>query len=89
LPIWFKNHHFGLANQASGQWSSTEPSELVGSPWPGADCVPRSTMESGMNAIVANHTYKVFGKNPEQGVERLREGMEPVLSKPKLPGPST
>lgn len=27
-----------------------------------------------MNAIVANHTYKVFGKRPERGVERLREG---------------
>ena len=27
-----------------------------------------------MNAIVANSTYKVFGKRPERGVERLREG---------------
>ena len=27
-----------------------------------------------MNAIVANSTYKVFGKNPERGVQRLREG---------------
>jgi glycine betaine/proline transport system ATP-binding protein len=27
-----------------------------------------------MNAIVANGTYKVFGKNPKQGVQRLREG---------------
>ena len=27
-----------------------------------------------MNAIVANGTYKVFGKNPERGVQRLREG---------------
>ena len=27
-----------------------------------------------MNTIVANSTYKVFGKNPEQGVQRLREG---------------
>jgi glycine betaine/proline transport system ATP-binding protein len=27
-----------------------------------------------MNAIVANNTYKVFGKNPERGVQRLREG---------------
>jgi glycine betaine/proline transport system ATP-binding protein len=27
-----------------------------------------------MNAIVANGTYKVFGKNPERGVQRLRDG---------------
>ena len=27
-----------------------------------------------MNTIVANSTYKVFGKNPERGVQRLREG---------------
>ena len=27
-----------------------------------------------MTAIVANSTYKVFGKNPERGVQRLREG---------------
>jgi glycine betaine/proline transport system ATP-binding protein len=27
-----------------------------------------------MNAIVANNTYKVFGKRPERGVARLREG---------------
>ena len=27
-----------------------------------------------MTVIVANSTYKVFGKNPERGVQRLREG---------------
>ncbi|MDX6231773.1 MAG: glycine betaine/proline transport system ATP-binding protein, partial [Nocardioidaceae bacterium] len=27
-----------------------------------------------MNAIVASSTYKVFGKRPERGVARLREG---------------
>jgi glycine betaine/proline transport system ATP-binding protein len=27
-----------------------------------------------MNAIVANGTYKVFGKNPEKAVQRLRDG---------------
>jgi glycine betaine/proline transport system ATP-binding protein len=27
-----------------------------------------------MKAIVANGTYKIFGKNPEKGVQRLREG---------------
>src|SRR5688572_13868178 len=27
-----------------------------------------------MNAIVARETYKVFGKRPERGVARLREG---------------
>jgi glycine betaine/proline transport system ATP-binding protein len=27
-----------------------------------------------MSAIVANGTYKVFGKNPERGVQRLRDG---------------
>ena len=27
-----------------------------------------------MNAIVANSTYKIFGKRPERGVERLRAG---------------